>query len=129
MKFHKYRVHADHRRSGAYDIIPGFPGDFNFTKQNPGVVPEELHMHKHQTDYFAVAQGKVLFRLVYKGGKEKKFILTEKDHKTLIIPPGVWHGYMALERSIMVFYISHKYDPKDEFKKKTDPYEWELPED
>jgi len=119
-------VDKDHRRAGAYDIVPGLPGDFNFTIHQPQVIPDELHMHKKQTDYFAVVKGKVLFRLVYKGGKEEKFILTDKDHKTLEIPPGVWHGYMALTPSIMVFYISQKYDPKDEFRKKTKPEEWKL---
>ncbi len=83
-------------------------------------------MHKRQTDYFAVVQGKVMFRLVFEDGKEEKFIMTENDHKTLVIPPSIWHGYMALKPSIMVFYLSHKYDSNDEFRRKTDSKEWEL---
>lgn len=125
-RFYEYRTHNDHRRSGSYDIIPGLEGDFNFTVHNPNVVPEELHTHKKQTDYFAVAKGRVMFRLVDENGTEEKFIMTDKDNRTLIIPPGIWHGYMALEPSIMVFYLSHKYDPNDEFKKKTNPSEWAL---
>lgn len=125
-QFYEYRTHSDHRRSGSYDIIPGVSGDFNFTKHPAGVIPEELHMHKKQTDYFAVAQGRVIFRLVYEDGREEKLLMTEDDHKTLIILPGIWHNYMALEPSIMVFYISHKYDPADEFHKKTDPSEWDM---
>ena len=127
MKFHNHRVHAEHRRAGADDLVPSLPGDFNFTIHQPSVIPEELHMHKKQTDYFVVAKGKVMFRLVYEDGKEEKFILTDKDHKTLEIPPGVWHGYLALEPSIMVFYLTQKYNPKDEFRKKTKPEEWKLP--
>ena len=107
-EFYEYRTHADHRRAGSYDIVPGIEGDFNFTKHSPNVIPEELHMHKNQTDYFAVAKGKVMFRLVYEDGREEKFIMTDEDNKTLIIPPGVWHGYLALEPSIMVFYLNHK---------------------
>src|SRR3989344_7697849 len=126
-QFYEYRTHSDHRRSGSYDIIPGVEGDFNFTKHPAGVIPEELHMHKRQTDHFAVVSGKVMFRLVSEDGKEEKFIMTDNDNKTLIIPPGIWHGYTALEPSIMVFYLSHKYDASDEFKKKTNPSEWELP--
>lgn len=83
-------------------------------------------MHKKQTDYFAVVEGRVLFRLVYDDGREEKFIFSESDKKTLIIPPGVWHGYMALEPSIMVFYISHKYDADDEFRKSCDPDGWKI---
>ncbi|MDO8676892.1 MAG: WxcM-like domain-containing protein [Candidatus Azambacteria bacterium] len=126
-QFYEYRTHSDYRRSGSYDIIPGTEGDFNFTVYNPNVIPEELHMHKKQTDYFAVAQGRVMFLLVYEDGREEKFILTKNDKKTLIIPPGIWHNYMALEPAVMVFYLSHKYDVSDEFKKKTDPSEWTLP--
>lgn len=127
MRFYNYRVHEDHRRKGAYDIVPDMPGDFNFTIHKPNVIPEELHMHKRQTDYFTVAEGKVMFRLVQKNGREEKFILGDKDNKTLIIPPGIWHGYMALEPSIMVFYISHKFDSSDEFRKKTKDSEWKVP--
>lgn len=127
MEWHEHRIHKDHRRSGAYDIVPGLPGDINFTIHYPNVAPEELHLHKFQTDYFSVIQGKVLFRLVYGDGRpEEKFVFSEDDHKTLIISPGVWHGYMALEPSIMVFYINHKYDARDEFRRKTDPSEWTL---
>lgn len=126
MQFYEYRTHLDHRRRGAYDIIPNVEGDFNFTVHNPNVIPEELHMHKKQTDYFAVVKGKVMFRLASENGEEEKFIMTENDKKTLIIPPGIWHNYMALEPAIMVFYLSHKYDPADEFKRKTDPEGWKL---
>ena len=128
-EFYKYRVHSDHRRSGSYDIIPDLAGDFNFTKHNPNIIPEELHMHKKQTDYFVVISGKVMFRLVHEDGREEKFIMTSEDNNTLIIPPGIWHGYLALETSIMAFYISHKYDIKDEFRRKTDSSEWTLPKE
>lgn len=126
-QFYEYRIHSDHRRRGAYDIVPSMPGDFNFTIHNPNVIPEELHMHKKQTDYFAVVSGKVMFRLVTESGEEEKFIMTDKDNETLIIQPGIWHGYMALEPSIMVFYLSYKFDSSDEFRKKTNPSEWGLP--
>lgn len=125
-QWHEQRFHEDYRRRGHYDIIPGQPGDFNFTKHPAGIIPEELHMHRNQTDYFAIAEGKVLFRLVYEDGREEKFILAENDHKTLIIPPGIWHGYMALEPAIMVFYITHKYDSNDEFKKPCDVEGWKI---
>ncbi len=124
-QFIEYRVHEDHRRSGAYDIFPTLPGDANFTRHNPDVIPDELHLHKKHTDYFTVALGSVKFRLVYEDGREEKFVLSDKDKKTLVIPPGIWHNYMALEPSIMVFYIDHKYDAADEFKKKVGPEGWE----
>lgn len=126
MQFHEYRAHEDHRRNGRYDIIPGLEGDLNFSIHPPGIVPEELHMHKRQTDYFTVAQGRVLFRLVDEDGREEKFVLGESDKKTLIIPPGVWHNYMALKPSVMIFYIDHKYNSADEFRRPVDAEGWKL---
>ena len=68
-----------------------------------------------------------MFRLVHEDGKEEKFIMTEKSNKGLIISPGIWHGYVALKSSIMVFYISHKFDTNDEYRKKTKKSEWRVP--
>lgn len=127
MKFHKFRIHEDNRRKGRYNIIPKLKGDMNFTIHSPNVIPEELHMHKKQTDYFTVVKGKVLFRLIYPNGKEEKFIMTDKENVTLEIPSNTWHGYMAVKASIMLFYITQKFNPKDEYRKKTDPKEWTLP--
>ena len=125
MQFYEHRIHEDNRRKGHYDIIPGLDGDMNFSVQNPNIYPDELHMHKIHTDYFAVAKGKVFFRMVREDGQEEHTVLEEKDDKTLIIPPGIWHHYVALEPSILVFYTDRKYDPNDEFRKKIDPAEWE----
>ena len=124
MQFHEYRVHEDHRRKGRYDIVPGLTGDMNFSIHPAGIVPEDLHMHKEHTDYFTVAQGRVLFRLLYEDGREEKFMLGESDGKTLVIPPGVWHNYMALEPSIMLFYLDRKFDVADEFRKPIGPEGW-----
>ena len=99
----------------------------NFTVHNSGVVPHEWHMHKIHTDYFTVVKGKILFRFVYEDDRpEEKFVLGENDHKTLILSPGVWHNYIALEPSVLVFYTSHKFDVNDEFRRPSDPSGWKL---
>ena len=37
----------------------------------------------------------------------------------LKIPPGIYHGYKALEPdSILMYYLTEKYDPQDEFREK-----------
>lgn len=125
MQFHDYRIHEDERRKGRYDIIPGLAGDLNFSVHPAGVVPEDLHMHKVHADYFTVARGRVLFRLQYEDGREEKFALSAQDHKTLIIPPGVWHNYAALEPSLMIFYIDQKFDTADEFRRPVDAEGWQ----
>lgn len=126
MQFHEYRSREDHRRKGRYDIVPGLAGDMNFSVHPPGVIPEDLHMHKIHTDYFTVAEGRVLFRLVYEDGREEKFTVSGNDSKTLVVPPGVWHNYMALEPSVMIFYIDRKYDAADEFRKPVGPEGWMI---
>ena len=41
--------------------------------------------------------------------------LSDKTHKALKIPPGVYHGYKALQPdSIMLYFLTEKYDPNDE---------------
>lgn len=127
MEFHNHRIHEDNRRKGAYDVIPGLSGDMNFTVQESGVVPHEWHMHKLHTDYFTLITGRILFRLVYEDGRpEEKFVMTAQDHKTLMVRPGIWHNYMALERSIMIFYITHKFDVADEFRRPCDSEGWNM---
>lgn len=124
-QFHEQRFHEDARRRGFYDIIPGLQGDMNFAVMPAGII-SGMHMHKIHTDYFTVAKGRVMFRLVAEDGKEEKVVLSEHSRKTLIIQPGIWHGYKSLEPSVMVFYISQKFNEDDEFKKPTKPEEWEI---
>lgn len=125
-EWHEFRFHEDYRRRGFYDIVPGLKGDMNFTHMNAGVIAG-LHMHKVHTDYFTVAKGSVMIRLVYDDGRpEEKFVLSEHTHKTLMIPPGVWHGYRSLEPSILVFYTDEKFNIEDEFKRETKAEDWEI---
>ncbi len=126
MEWHEQRFNEDGRRRGFYDIVPGLPGDMNFSHMNPGVICG-LHMHARQTDYFAVAKGSILVRLVYEDGKpEEKFVVSEHTRKTLMIPPGVWHGYKALEPTVLIFYIDKKFSTDDEHRRPTSPKDWEI---
>ena len=125
MQWHEHRFHEDYRRRGFYNIVPGLPGEMNFTHMQPGITCG-LHSHKKQTDYFTVVKGSIMVRLVYDDGKEEKFVLSEHTHKTLIIPPGVWHGYRALEPSILVFYIDRQFSSDDELRRESKAEEWEI---
>lgn len=128
MEFYQHRIHEDARRKGAYDVIPGLEGDVNVTKHPPNIKPTQLHMHKRQTDYFTLIEGKVLFRMSYDDGSpEEKCIVSADDHKTIIIPPGIWHNYMALDNpAILLCYITHKYDETDEFSRPCNPEDWHI---
>jgi len=76
------------------------------------------HKHEIQTDYWFCVKGSFKVGLAQKN--EVKFeYLSDKDLKVLVIPPGVYHGYKALEPgSIMLYYLSEKYDPSDEHRAK-----------
>lgn len=125
-KFHEQRFHEDDRRRGFYDVIPGLKGDMNFTHVPKGSIAG-MHMHNEQTDYFVVAKGAMLFRLLSDDGQEERIVISPYTKKTLIIPPGVWHGYKALEDSIVLFYIDQKFNTNDEHRRETIPSEWETP--
>ena len=40
--------------------------------------------------------------------------ISDKNPRVLEIPPGIFHGYKALQpESIMLYYLTEKYDPKE----------------
>lgn len=124
-EFIDHNFHEDERRRAYYNLVPDLPGQMCMTDMPEGTIAG-MHMHKKQTDYFTVARGRVLFRLVTEGEEEERVVLSPASRRTLIIKPGIWHGYKSLEPSILVFYVDHKYDPADEFRRKTDKSEWEA---
>ena len=43
--------------------------------------------------------------------------LSDKNPRVLKIPPGVYHGYKAIEKgSILMYYVTEKYNPEDEIR-------------
>lgn len=124
-EFIEQNYHEDARRRAFYNLVPDLAGQLSFNDIPNGVIIG-LHMHKQQVDYFAVAKGRMMFRLVTEDGREEKIILSPCSRKTLIIRPGIWHGYKSLEPSILVSYVTEKYNPADEFRKKTAAADWET---
>ena len=55
--------------------------------------------------------------------------LSDKNFRVLEIPPTVWHGYKALEPgTILMYYVTKKYDPEDEERTAVGTFgeEWET---
>lgn len=76
-----------------------------------------FHKHEILWDYFCIVKGSAKFIFVddrkdsktYKG--QETVILSEKAPKMVIVPPGVYHGWMSLEDdTIMVSMGSEVYD-------------------
>ncbi len=82
------------------------------------------HRHFKQTDYWVCLKGSMKVGLGYtvpEGNSNEvnvKFeYLSDKNFRVLEIPPGVWHGYKALEPgTILMYYVTEKYDPEDEVR-------------
>lgn len=88
-----------------------------------------FHKHKILWDYFFINHGSAKFVLVddredsptYK--EINTFVLSERNPSLLVVPPGVFHGWMTLEEDTqMISTASEMYD-------KTAPDEERVPHD
>lgn len=116
----------------------GFARQVYISSTLPGVV-KAWHVHAIQTDRFAVVRGAVvlgLYDLPSSPEKVTTIILNaSRQPKTVMIPPGVAHGWMALPHpdgeAWIVNMCSHEYDGTDEWRRdaRTGPsgsmaYDW-----
>ena len=79
-----------------------------------------FHKHQELWDYFCIVKGSAKFIFVddrkeSKTYKEKEtIILSEKSPKVVIIPPGIYHGWMSLEdNTAMISIASEVYDKEN----------------
>jgi len=113
--FYIPRIHDDDRRKGTFDVFKTPKGDINYSFIYPGAIAA-WHRHKKQTDYWHVIKGSLKVGLYDEKSRKLTFVyLHEKDRKTLVIPPFIWHGWRNLDpnETILSYYISEKYDPKN----------------
>jgi len=91
-------------------------GQINISYVNSTQHVVAWHKHNIQTDYWFCVKGSFKVGLAEK--EEAKFeYLSDKNPRVLVIPPGIYHGYKALEPgSIMLYYLSEQYDPHDEYR-------------
>lgn len=105
---------AEIARSSAY------PEDFvqlNQSRSTKGVL-RGLHFHRKQADLWYLARGRAQVALVdLREGvnRVETLILSESEPKTLYIPPGVAHGYLALTDIDLFYLVSREYDAGDEY--------------
>lgn len=74
------------------------------------------HRHQIQTDHWVCIKGAIKVGLHDPDTGETWFeYLSEKNSVCLSIPPGIWHGYTAIEPgSILMYGLTEKYNPDDE---------------
>jgi len=82
----------------------------------PGII-KGFHKHERQVEYTTCVKGNILYIAVTETPKVpiiQKFIVGEENRVLIRTPPGIWHGFKALEREAVVLYTMDKpYDPKN----------------
>lgn len=95
---------------------------------NPQPMIRGFHLHYKLWDFFSIIQGRAKFVLIdarteidgkhnESYGKYREFILTDKSPATIIVPPGVFHGWQSLDpNTILSSSGSEWYDSNDELR-------------
>lgn len=91
-----------------------------------------LHFHRAQSDLWYLASGEAQICLVdlrdeTLGARVHAWETSAAEPCTVLIPPGVAHGYLALTDIDMLYLTSHAWDPEDEFGLAWDDPQLQIP--
>ena len=119
---HDLKYNEDDRAQRYFLEFPEMKGQINISRVNSTSHVVAWHRHKKQTDYWFCVNGSFKVGLVEVVDDKTSIrweYLSDKNPRILKIPPGVWHGYKALQpESVMLYYLTEKYDTEDEWKAK-----------
>ena len=118
--FKSIQYNEDDRAQRYLDVFTELgPGQINLSYVNSTKHIVAWHKHNIQTDYWVCIKGAFKIGLATKDEGANFEYLSDRHPKVLKIPPGIYHGYKALEPdSILMYYLTEKYDPQDEFREK-----------
>lgn len=120
--FHSVQYNEDDRAQRSLNIFPDVNGQINVSYINSTGHVVAWHKHEKQTDFWYCVKGSFKVGLAVPDGNSftvKWVYLSDKSIRMLEIPPGIYHGYKALqEDSVLLYYLTEKYDPNDEIKVK-----------
>jgi|TARA_R110002012_G_scaffold282359_1_gene472065 dTDP-4-dehydrorhamnose 3,5-epimerase len=113
--------HEDDRAQRLFDIFPEVNGQINISHVNSTDHVVAWHKHKIQTDYWFCVKGSFKVGLAEPQDdgtyRVRWEYLSDKNSRIIEIPPGVYHGYKALQsESIILYYLDQKYSSDDEWK-------------
>lgn len=113
--------HEDDRAQRLFDVFDVLDGQINVSYVNSTEHIVAWHKHEIQSDYWTCLKGsfKVGMAIKQKNGlyEVKWEYLSDKNPRVIVMEPGVYHGYKALEPgSILCYYLTHKYNPDDEIR-------------
>ena len=116
--FKNIHYNEDDRAQRYLDVFTQLgPGQINVSYVNSTDHIVAWHKHNIQTDYWVCIKGSFKVGLAtHEDGAEFEY-LSDRNPRVLKIPPGIYHGYKALEPgSILMYYLTEKYNPEDEFR-------------
>ena len=117
--FEKIQYHEDDRAQRLLDVFPEVKGQINVSYVNSVNHVVAWHKHNIQTDYWCCVKGSFKVGLAEENGDVRWEYLSDKNIRVLKIPPGIYHGYQAIEDgSILIYYLTEKYNPEDEIRAK-----------
>ena len=116
------RVFADER--GAFlevfraQALPEAMVQSNHSQSRAGVL-RGLHYHRHQADLWYLVAGRAQVGLAdLRAGSgvpvTDSFVLDGDTPTAVYVPSGVAHGYLALTRIDLIYWVTREYDPDDE---------------
>jgi len=97
----------------------------------PDVV-KGFHKHDIQTDHVVCVAGQIKLVLVHEWEVEGTLCHRVEEHhlspmvpKMVIIPPGIWHGWMnvSTETALVVNFSTHPYDRDNPDEDRVNPHE------
>lgn len=111
------KFNEDDRAQRLLDVFPEINGQINISYVNSTEHIVAWHKHRIQTDYWVCLKGSFKVGIADESGTVTWEYLSDKNFRVLEIPPGLYHGYKALEsNSILMYYLTEKYNPDDEFR-------------
>jgi dTDP-4-dehydrorhamnose 3,5-epimerase-like enzyme len=117
------QFHEDDRAQRLFDVFDQLEGQINVSYVNSIEHVVAWHKHNIQSDFWVCIKGSFKVGLAIPkddGTHEVKWeYLSDKNMRVLEITPGIYHGYKAVEPgSILLYYLTHKYNPDDEIRAK-----------
>jgi dTDP-4-dehydrorhamnose 3,5-epimerase len=79
-----------------------------------------LHVHQRQTDHWVISRGRAFVALVdirpvlASDGPPVVATIEMRSDDWCVIPPGVAHGFLALEELELLYLVTNEYDGSDE---------------
>ena len=123
------KFHEDDRAQRLIDVFEQLPGQVNVSFINSTEHIVAWHKHNIQTDFWVCLKGSLKVGLATEEDGCRFEYLSDKNFRVLEIPPGIYHGYKALEPdTVLMYYVSHKYNPDDEIRAKVGHFgeQWEA---